>query len=316
MNRRISGLVVTGCIAAAPALTQEVSFSTGPATTVIEGLIECGRGSRPSAVGEITSEDGTRRILPAETHFQTAPKAADLYNACAGFEPASLAEVDLDGLENFDAGGSEEFTALIFADNYFELYANGTLLAVDAVPFTPFNSSVIRFRADRPVSLAVLGVDWEENLALGSEAGRGSPFSPGDAGIVMQIRDAAGETVAITDASWRAQTFYTSPITERACLVAAGQTRDSSACSASAASDGTGFSAAFWDIPEGWMQPGFDDSAWPAAVTFTNETVGVNNKPAYTNFTEIFDAPGADAQFIWSSNLVLDNLVLLRKTID
>ena len=25
-------------------------------------------------------------------------------------------------------------------------------------------------------------------------------------------------------------------------------------------------------------------------------------------------APGADAQFIWSSNLVLDNLVLVRKT--
>ncbi len=316
MNRRISGLFALGCIAAAPALAQEVSFSTGPATTVIEGLIDCGRRSRPSDVGEIPSEDGRTRIVPAETHFQTAPKAPDLYNACAGFEPASLEEIDLDALEVFDTGGSEEFTAFVFADNYFELYVNGTLLAVDAVPFTPFNSSVIRFTADRPVTLAILGVDWEENLALGSEAGRGSPYSPGDAGIVMQIRDAEGETVAITDASWRAQTFYTSPLQDRSCLVAEGQTRDSSACSTAAASDGTGFSAAFWDIPEGWMLPGFDDSAWPAAVTFTNATVGVNNKPAYTNFTEIFDAPEADAQFIWSSNLLLDNLVLLRKTID
>lgn len=42
----------------------------------------------------------------------------------------------------------------------------------------------------------------------------------------------------------------------------------------------------------------------------------MRGKPSYTNFTEVFDAPGADARFIWSSNLVLDNLVLLRKTID
>jgi len=64
------------------------------------------------------------------------------------------------------------------------------------------------------------------------------------------------------------------------------------------------------------MQPDFDDSAWPAAVTYTNDTVGVNNKPAYTNFTDVFDTPDADASFIWSSNLVLDNLVLLRTTIE
>lgn len=32
-------------------------------------------------------------------------------------------------------------------------------------------------------------------------------------------------------------------------------------------------------------------------------------------FADVFDTPGADADFIWSSNLVLDNLVLLRKTI-
>jgi hypothetical protein len=64
------------------------------------------------------------------------------------------------------------------------------------------------------------------------------------------------------------------------------------------------------------MMPAFNDSVWPSAVTFTNDTVGVNNKKAFTNFTEVFDTPGADADFIWSSNLVLDNLVLLRTTIE
>lgn len=303
-------------IGTSPGIAQDVSFSTGPAVTVIEGLIDCGPRTRISAVGEIVSEDGVTRTVPAATHYQSAPHAADLYNGCTGFEPGSLADIDLDAIDVIDAGGSEEFTALIFGDNYFELYVNGALLAVDPVPFTPFNSNIVKFTATRPLTLAVMGVDWEENLGLGSEAGRGSDYHPGDAGFVMQLQNAAGETVAITDASWQAQTFYTSPLADRSCLIADGQTRDSSACSTDAASDGSGFSAAHWDIPENWMQPDFDDNAWPAAVTFTNDTVGVNNKRAYTYFTEIFDAPDVDARFIWSSNLVLDNLVLMRKTVE
>lgn len=316
MRNLVSSLAALSGLVAVPVAAQEVAFSSGAATTVIKGLIDCGPGSRPSAVGEITSEDGVTRVVPAETEFQTGPKAFDLYNACAGVKPATLSEVDLGAIKVVDAGGAEEFTAYIFADNYFELYVNGILVAVDPVPFTPFNANIVKFTADRPVSLAIKGVDWEENLGLGSENGRGSPYAPGDAGIVMQVQDAQGQTVALTDDSWRAQTFYVSPISDRACLIANGQLRDSSACSTDAVTDGTGFSAAFWDIPQGWMKPEFDDSDWPIAVTFTNETVGVRNKPAYTNFTELFDDPSADAQFIWSSNLVLDNLVLLRGTID
>lgn len=316
MRRSASTLAIFCSLVTAPVVAQEASFSSGAARTGVEGLIDCGPGSRPSAVGEITSEDGVTRIVPAETEFQTGPKAFDLYNACAGIEPASLSEVDLDAIKAVNAGGAEEFTAYIFADNYFELYVNGNLVAVDPVPFTPFNANVVKFTADRPVNLAIKGVDWEENLGLGSENGRGFPYAPGDAGIVMQVQDAEGQTVSVTDDSWRAQTYYVSPISDRSCLIANGQLRDSSACSTEAVTDGTGFSAAFWDIPQGWMKPEFDDSDWPVANTFTNETVGVRNKPAYTNFTELFDDPSADAQFIWSSNLVLDNLVLLRGTID
>lgn len=288
----------------------------GPATIINEGLIDCGRGTRTSAMGEIVLEDGTTRIVPADINYQSGPHAPDLFNECAGVEPGSLSAVDIDAIDVVDAGGTEEFFVYLFADNYFELYVNGALIAVDPVPFTPFNSNLVRFAADRPVSLAVMGVDWEENLGLGSEAGRGSAYYPGDAGIVIHIQDASGETVAITDASWRAQTFYTSPLADRNCLIAEGQTRDSSECSTDAVSDGSGLEAAYWDIPQNWMQPDFDDSAWPLAIAYSNETVGVDNKPGYTNFTEIFDASGADARFIWSSNLVLDNLVLLRKTID
>ena len=80
--------------------------------------------------------------------------------------------------------------------------------------------------------------------------------------------------------------------------------------------DGTSHFAAHWPIPDDWAAADFDDRDWPNAVTYTNDFVGVENKPAYTNFTDLFDNPSADAKFIWSSSLVHDNLVLLRTTIE
>ena len=38
-------------------------------------------------------------------------------------------------------------------------------------------------------------------------------------------------------------------------------------------------------------------------------------EPAYTNFADVFDNAMNDAQFIWSSNLILDNEVLMRYTL-
>lgn len=297
-------------------IAQEATFTTGLATEINPGLFDCGPGTRASAVGEIASDDGTVWTVPAATNYGKIPFAADLFNECGGDQLGSLSELDLGSVPLMEAGGSEEFTAYIFADNYFELHVNGTLIAGDQVPFTKFNSNVVRFKAERPLTLAVMMVDWEENLGLGSEDNRGKAFHPGDGGLVAHIQDASGETVAITDDSWRAQTFYTSPLNERSCLVVEGQTRDSSACSEEGVDDATGYSAAHWAVPSDWMMPSFDDSDWPRALTFSNDTVGVKNKKAFTNFEDVFNTPGADADFIWSSNLVLDNLVLLRKTVE
>lgn len=299
------------------------SFTTGVAKTTITNLVECGRRSRVSGVGTITSDDGKEWTVPAATHFATATKAADLYNECGGITLSSSKAIDLSAVPVLDAANgdaaAEEFVAYIFADNYFELSVNGQLLAVDPVPFTPFNANVVRFKAIRPVTIAVMMVDWEENLGLGSESNRGKAYHPGDGGLVAHIKNiegnVEGNTVAITDDSWLAQTFYTSPLDTRDCLVINGNVRDSSACSEDGVNDASQFSGAHWDVPANWTAPEFDASNWPQAVTFTNDTVGVNNKKSYTNFVDIFDDKSADAQFIWSSNLVLDNLVLLRKTI-
>lgn len=304
------------CASASCLFAQEATFTTGLATETNSGLISCGKKSRASAVGEITSDDGTVWTVPAATHFDSAFKATDLFNECGGTELSSLSRLDLQRVPLLDAGGSEEFVAYLFADNYFELYVNGKLIAIDPVPFTPFNSNVVRFTAERPVTIAVMMVDWEENLGLGSENNRGKAFHPGDGGFVAHLHDANGKTVSITDENWRAQTFYTAPIVDRDCLVVDGQQRNSSACDESGVDDASGFSGAHWAVPEDWMLPSFNDGNWPVATLYSNDTVGVNNKKAFTNFQDIFDTPGADAQFIWSSNLVLDNLVLLRTTLE
>jgi hypothetical protein len=310
-------LFVAACVGLPSAVfAREPSFTTGPAKTINKGMLDCGKGSRVSAVGEITSDDGVVWTVPAATNFVAGPKAADLYNDCTGNTPAQLSDFDFTKVPLVDAGGTEEFVAYIFADNYFELHVNGKLIAVDPVPFTPFNSTVVRFTAQKPVTLAIMGVDWEENLGLGSEKGRGSSYALGDAGIVLHLQDKAGKTVAVTDASWKAQTFYTGSFADRGCLVIKGEMRDSSNCSTKAADDGSGFSSAHWPIPNDWMQPAYNDAAWPNALTYANDIVGVDNKPGFTNFTDIFDTSGSDAEFIWSSNLILDNLVLLRKTIN
>lgn len=309
-------LCLTIALLASPAFSQQASFTRGSAKQINPGLFDCGSKSRVSAVGTITSEDGKVWTVPAETSFKTAAKAADLYNECAGNTPSSVSGVDMSAVPVLDAGGRVEFVAYIFADNYFELYVNGKLLAVDAVPFTPFNSSVVRFKAHRPFVVAVMSVDWEENLGLGSERNRGFDYHPGDAGLVAVIKDDKGQTIAITDQSWRAQTFYTAPLSDRSCLKLKGPVRDSSACSTSGVQDGKSFSAAHWQVPANWFAPKFDASSWPMAVTYSNDTVGVDNKPAYVNFRDVFDDPRADAAFIWSSNLSLDNLVLMRRTVE
>lgn len=313
-KRVLLGVLLSVCTSSL--IAQEAVFTTGIATETNPGLIDCGSGSRASAVGEITSEDGTVWTVPASTHYGTATKATDLFNECGGNTLSSLSQLDLQSVPLMDTGGDEEFVAYIFADNYFELYVDGELLAIDPVPFTPFNSNVVRFTADRPTTIAVMMVDWEENLGLGSENNRGKGFHPGDGGFVAHIQDVEGKTVSITDENWRAQTFYTAPLKDQACLVVNGQLRDSSACDEQGVDDATEFFGAHWTMPEGWMLSTFDDANWPAATTYSNDTVGVNNKKAFTNFIDIFDTPGADAQFIWSSNLVLDNLVVLRTTLE
>jgi hypothetical protein len=65
-----------------------------------------------------------------------------------------------------------------------------------------------------------------------------------------------------------------------------------------------------YDIPSDWKSPSFSEIGWPNAKLYT--AAQVTNQAAYTNFAT---TAWGNASFIWSSNLILDNLVLARFTV-
>lgn len=300
------------------AYTGTGSVTQGAGTTTTTNLFPA--GIRVAALGTINSSDNKTWALPADVNYTNAafPFASDLYNQyVAGHSyansTAAVAALSSNSIVNIDSSG-EVYTAYIFGDNYFEMYVNGVAVGKDPVPYTDFNSCIVRFKAKMPFTVAVKCVDWEENLGLGTEAQGSSSNFIGDGGFVMLIKNAAGTTVGATDQTWKAQTFYISPISDLACLTESGNARLSANCTTSAGA--TNSYGIHWAIPSNWETAAYDDSNWPAATTFTNSTVGVDNKSSYTNFADVFDNVTKDALFIWSSNLKLDNVVLLRKKIE
>ena len=282
------------------------SVTQGIGTTTNANIFPGCTGARVSAVGTITSTDNKTWIVPAETNFLTGPYLSDLYNQCSGFIPTGMNGVNLNSIPVTTVNqGGDTIIAYILGDNYFELYINGVLIGVDPVPYTPFNASVTKFVVSRPYTIAIKLVDWEENLGLGSENNNGNLYHSGDGGLIAVFSDGT-----ITDATWKAQTFYVSPIDNLNNII---ELPDSTRSSANATVSPTCNANCFgihYEIPNNWNAVGFNDNAWPLAHVYSPATVGVNF-PAYNNFTSIWNT----GSFIWSSNLVLDNIVLIRKVV-
>ena len=255
----------------------------------------------PVSVGVVTSADG--RKWPAPGPIQEGAAAPDIFNNCTGTgdNPNYASElktvvIDEDGVE---------ITGFIHADNYFELYVNGRFVARDSIPMTPFNSSVVRFKARYPMTYAIMGIDWETNLGLGMEY---ATWNIGDAGLIAYFSDGNG-----THADWRAETFYIAPLDNPSCVRTTAAGRDSTFCHQGvrptcAEKMPTTCKALRFPIPTDWTSPRFSDSSWPAAIIWSAEAV--TNQRAYTDYTKLF----GDAEFIWTRNLRLDNLMLARYT--
>jgi hypothetical protein len=278
------------------------SITQGLGATTDNTIYSC-TGGRVTNLGNIVSTNNKTWLLPSENNFKNGTKLFDLYNECNRVIPSNISQIDTSKspLIVVDEDG-EIISGYLYGDNYFELYVNGKLVGVDPVPYTPFNSCYVRFKAKRPINYAIKLIDWEENLGIGTELNGGNAMYPGDGGFAAKFSDGT-----VTNSSWKAQTFYIAPLSDVKCVTENGTTRNSSSCGTLPTSASSAF-ALHWEIPSNWYYTNFDYSAWPAATTYTSTQVGP--KTAYTNFTNQFN----NAAFIWSTNLVLDNLVLLRYT--
>lgn len=226
--------------------------------------------------------------------------------AVSAFDASKIVEIDTAG---------EVITGYVFADNYFELYVNGVAVGKDAIPFTDFNSHLVKFKVKRPFTIAMKLVDWEERLGLGCEKNKLKKYHPGDGGMVAVFKDASDKIICTTNSNWKAQTFYTAPVKDFSTVTEVGTSRLSTNANTDDVRNGAGYAALHWKVPTDWMSKSFDDAAWPNATEFTNSTIGVEGKSAYTNFTNIFDDASNDAQFIWSTNVILDNEVIVRRVV-
>lgn len=98
---------------------------------------------------------------------------------------------------------AETFSADVWADNWFEMRIDGVQVAEDSVPITTersFNAESFTFEAERPFVIGLVAMDFKEN-DTGLEYIGTNRQQMGDGGVIVQIRDAAGTTVADSDAS-------------------------------------------------------------------------------------------------------------------
>lgn len=164
----------------------------------------------------------------------------------------------------------------VYADNWFAMYINGKLVAVDSIDFLPHNVVSLDILPEYPMTIAVIAKD-NADPKTGCEYGK----QIGDGGIILKFADGT-----VTDATWKAKCIFHGPID-----------RDTEHPKVRSEA-----------LPDNWFAADYDDSAWTAAVEYTQERID----PKQPFFEHDFQG----AKWIWTSDLDLDNTVLLRKKID
>jgi hypothetical protein len=165
----------------------------------------------------------------------------------------------------------DTLVAHIYADNWFKLYINGELIAVDSISFIPHNVISVQILPTYPMTLAVMAKDHADPKT-GLEY---NDTQIGDGGFVLKFSDGT-----VSDESWKVKVLSHGPLDsnlEKPRVI-------------------------HHKVPDNWHTVEFDDSAWDLVHTFKEERVKPK-KPFYQ-----VDFSGA--QFIWSEDLNLDNTVL------
>jgi hypothetical protein len=164
----------------------------------------------------------------------------------------------------------------VYADNWFVLFINGELVAVDSIKFTPHNVVSVDILPEYPMTIAVMAKD-NADPKTGLEYGD----HIGDGGFIIKFGDGT-----VSDAKWKAKNFFKGPLNH----------------------DAQNPKVEHTEIPTNWFAVDFDDSTWASAKEFTEQQVRPK-EPFYA-------ADFAGAKFIWSEDLDLDNTVIFRTRVE
>jgi phosphatidylethanolamine-binding protein (PEBP) family uncharacterized protein len=191
---------------------------------------------------------------------------------------------------------SISFQAEIWADNWFSLYINGKKVGEDSVSILTersFNSEKIKFTASYPLTVGVIAKDFTENSSGLEYIGKPNQ-QIGDGGIIIQIREVAtGKVIAYSSRDWKVLTVNRAPLNPE-CV--------------KSSSPLTECKSLITSIPSTWASAKFKDTSWKNASEYSREAVGVKD-----GFFDFSWSPSAS--LIWSSDLKLDNTILLRRVI-
>lgn len=171
---------------------------------------------------------------------------------------------------------SDTIRAAVYVDNWFMMYINGKLVAVDPIDFLPHNQVSLDILPEYPMTIAILAKD-NADPKTGLEYGN----HIGDAGLILKFADGT-----VTSAQWKTKVLFTGPLDK----------------------DIRKPAVRYEPPPPGWYGPGFDDSAWSPATEFSSQKVRPDGNYNAGDFT--------GAKFIWSSNIDLDNTVLFRYVVE
>jgi hypothetical protein len=173
-------------------------------------------------------------------------------------------------------GMDDTIRASMYADNWFMLYVNGKPVAVDSIDFLPHNVVAVDLLPEYPMTIAVLAKD-NADPKTGCEYGR----QIGDGGFILKFGDGT-----VTDASWKARCFFHGPVNR----------------------DTANPTVRTEPLPADWFAPEFDDASWANATEYSQERID----PKQPFFEHDFKG----AKWIWTSDLDLDNTVVLRKRVN
>jgi len=164
----------------------------------------------------------------------------------------------------------------VYADNWFMLYINGELVAVDSIRFLPHNVVSVDILPQYPMTIAVMARD-NADPKTGMEYAN---TQLGDGGFILKLGDGT-----VTDEAWKVHVISSGPVDR----------------------DTNNPHVEDRPLPEDWYAVDFDDSSWQQASTYTQERVD----PKQPYFEHDFNG----AKFIWSDDLDLDNTVLFRRVV-